>query len=88
MSSQYDDDNNSMIEFGRWLHKAKKTCAFIIVDILMTYLFVYLWYKYIEKRDDAFHESTVFIVWMEIFFISYYYIFDYFWIHIKDHFNI
>lgn len=82
------DDDSNLMNLSRWWHKAKKACIFAVVDILMTYLFVYIWYKYVEKREDAFHESSTFTFWMEVYFMFYYYTFDFSYVHLRDAFNI
>lgn len=59
----------------------EKTTIFFIIDIIAVFLFTWMWFEYYDKEDTrtAFNESLRFTIAMQIFFFTYFFVFDSFW---------
>jgi hypothetical protein len=59
--------------------EAKKASVFLALDILMVMLFTFVWFKYILRKENPVETSLAFTIVMQLFFITYYTVFDYIW---------
>ena len=58
-----------------------KTVLFMVLDIVMVFLFTFVWFRFIQKKKDttAIKQSLWFTIFMQILFFVYYFIFDSLW---------
>lgn len=58
-----------------------KTVLFMVLDIVMVFLFTFVWFRFIQKKTDttAIKQSLWFTIFMQILFFVYYFIFDAVW---------
>jgi hypothetical protein len=63
-----------------WKQETQKTAIFVVLDIVLVFLFTWVWFRFIQKKKQAaFKESLWFTVFMQLFFFMYFFIFDYWW---------
>ena len=55
-----------------------KTIYFFVLDILMVLLYTYLWF-HLTGEKNVLKTSIMFTTGMQIFFLIYYFIYDYIW---------
>lgn len=70
-------------------YKIKKTIVFMIVDIIMMFLFAYVWFGYIHDSTlSPSSESLRYTACMTVFFASYYYTFELSWEYLEKYVNM
>lgn len=62
-------------------NELQKTIIFFIIDIIAVLVFTWLWFTYYDKNEkkNPFDESLKFTIAMQIYFFTYYFLFDSFW---------
>lgn len=58
-----------------------KAAIFIVIDVLMVFLFTYLWFRFVQKKKggQAVKQSLGFTIAMQLFFFVYYIAYDFAW---------
>ena len=56
----------------------EKTIIFFVIDIVMVFIFTYVWFKFTGVKNYV-QRSLAFTVVMQIYFLVYYFIFDSLW---------
>lgn len=70
-------------------YKIKKTIVFMILDVIMMFLFAWVWFRFVHDSTlSPSSESFRYTACMTTFFAAYYYTFERSWKYIEKYINM